>query len=265
MEQKKTKEKYFCLLGQSVRDWRFWFKLLIGSMQLISILTFIIIATAVEGDIYALPEHLSYYTTWTNFFSAIFFLYSAFFHHTEGKGKFNNDQVAQIVITYLTLTILVYNINQLIAEHPYSFDSWKYIMSLVCEHTLGPILAIIYYLCFYNHKNIKNIKEFSKKWVWYMIAGLLFYLVLFSIIGFLGKAFDWKALYGTMDGSDESSTFVYPFIDWYHGVGLFRPAWLECLLIVILIIGVETGFDYLYSFTAIKINQSHWQDKFLKK
>lgn len=257
--------KYRKQLNQSIKDWRFWAKLIIGLAQITSIIVFITVASAVEGNIYAIPEHLSYYTTQTNLFSAIFFIFSAFFHHHEGKGKFDNDQVAQIVITYMTLTILVYNINQIAAERPYHFDSWKFVMSLICEHTVIPILSIIYYLCFYDHKNIKDLKEFSKKWVWFMVLGLFIYLIVFSIIGFLGRAFHWKELYGTMDGSGESSTFVYAFIDWYHGVGLFRPAWLECIVFILLINVVMIGFDYLYSFSAIKINQSHWQDKILKQ
>lgn len=256
MKQKIKQQKYLYFLNQSVREWRFWIKLLIGVTQIGSITVFLVMSAAVEGNLYTIPEHLSYFTTLSNLFCGIFFIYSALFHHHEGKGTFDNNEVAKIVITYITLTIAIYNLNEIMAKNPYKFSSWKYTMSFICEHSVVPIFAIIYYLFFYNHENVKDLKEFSKKWVWYMIAGLVIYLTFFSAIGFLARFFNWKQLFGTIDGSGESSTFVYPFMDWYHGVGFFKlPPGIECFIMLTGTVLFCVGVDYFYTAIVIKLNK----------
>lgn len=253
MEQNFKTQKYSHHLRKSIKDWKFWTKLLIGATELASVVIFLIVATVVDGNVYAIPEHLSYFTTLSNIFCGIFFVSSAFTHHFEGKGKFNNSEVAKIAVTYIAITIIVYNINQLLATNAYCFDSWKYVMSFICEHSLVPLLAIIYYLFFYNHEQAKNLKEFGTKWLWYMIAGLALYLTLFSFIGGIARYLNWKPLFGTMDGSGEDSTFVYPFLDWYHGVGFFKTLapWIECIVMIAVTALVAVGIDYIYTFIVL--------------
>ncbi|MDQ7983155.1 MAG: hypothetical protein REH79_02965 [Spiroplasma sp.] len=256
MKTIKQQKKYFSLLKNSVKDWRFWIKSLIGLTQISSVVIFLTVSVIFEHNWYIIPEHLSYFTTLSNLFCGIFFIYSAIFHYAEGNSKFDNSEVAKIVITYITLTVLLYNLNQLMTVNPYFFDDWKYLMSFICEHSLVPILAIIYCLFFYNHKNSATIKEFNKKWVWYMVLGLVIYLLFFSVIGLLAKIFKWKPLFGTIDGSGDASTFVYPFMDWYHGVGFFKylPSWFECIVMLTATFIVAIGFDYFYTFIIIKVN-----------
>lgn len=256
------KKKYINLLGQSIKDWKFWTKLLIGLTQIASIVIFLAFAGIVEGNSYVVQEHLSYFTTLSNLFCGIFFIYSAFFHHHEGKGIFDNSEVAKIAVTYITLTIFIYNLNEIMSPSAYQFDSWKYTMSFFCEHSLVPLFAIIYYLFFYNHENIQNLKAFSKKWVWYMIIGLVAYLVFFSIIGEIGKLLNWKPLFNTTDG--KQTTFVYPFLDWYHGVGFFKrlPAWFECIVMLTGTVIASLVIEYVYTLIVLALHKNkknEWQ------
>lgn len=263
MEQNFKTQKYREHLQESVKDWKFWAKLLIGSTQLFSIVVFLVVSAGIEGNIYSIPEHLSYFTTLSNVFCGIFFISSAFTHHLEGKGKFNNSEVAKIAVTYITITIIIYNLNQMMMSDAYYFDSWKYLMSFICEHSVVPLLAIIYYLFFYNHEEAKDLKEFSTKWLWYMIAGLVLYLAFFSFIGGLARFLNWKPLFGTIDGSGQPSTFVYPFLDWFHGVGFFKKLapWFECIVMLTGTLLVAIGIDYTYTFIVLSRSKSHSKGK----
>lgn len=263
MKKRITLQKYLIFLGQSIKDWKFWTKLIIGLTQISSITTFLIVSVVIEGNIYAIATQLSYFTTLSNLLCAVFFIYSAMFHYAEGRGKFDNSEVARIVITYITLTILMYNLDQIASVNSYFFDTWKYTMSFFCEHSLVPFLAIIYYLFFYNHENAKSVKEFSQKWIWYMIAGLINYLTFFSIIGLVGRFLGWRQLFGTIDGSGEGSTFVYPFMDWYHGVGFFKhiPAWFECIIMLTGTVIIAVVASYIYTFIILKIESNHQKEK----
>lgn len=260
-----AKQKYGSLLIKSMKDWRFWTKLIIGLTQILSVIIFISVGVKLRNSIYFVPENLSYFTTWSNIFSAIFFIYSAMFHYNEGKGKFDNSEVAKIVVTYMTLTIAIYNLNQIMSDDPYIFEDWIYLMSFICEHSLVPILAILYYLLFYNHENAKTIKEFSRKWVWYMVLGLVLYLTIFSVIGFIGKALGWKPLFGTNNPRGEQSNFVYPFLDWYRGSGFFKglASWLECIVMLFGTILFEFVVDYMYTIIVLGVKGSKWQKKLL--
>lgn len=262
MKQNFKAQKYPEHLQQSVKDWKFWAKLLIGSTELASIIIFIVVSSIIDGNPYAFREHLSYFTTLSNLFCGIFFVSSAFTHHLEGWGKFNNSEVAKIAVTYITLTVIIYNLN-LIVNNDFYFNEWKSIMSFICEHSIVPIMAVIYYLFFYNHEQHKDLKEFSIKWVWYMVAGLVFYLAFFSFIGTLGRYLNWKPLFGTTDGSGERSNFVYPFLDWFHGVGFFKKLapWFECIVMLTGTLLVAIGIDYTYTFIVLSLNKTHGKGK----
>lgn len=256
MSQKKSLNHF----SLAIKDWKFWAKLIIGSTQLISIVVFMV-ALSIETNAYAILENLSYFTVQSNLLCGVFFLYSAIFHRHEGKGKFDNSEVGKIVILYLSLTVIIYNLNEMMSINPYHFYDWKFLMSFICKHSVVPILAILYFLFFYNHQNAQSIKVVSQTWVWWMVIGLFAYLIFFSIIGEVALFFKWKPLFYTTKG--KPTTFVYPFLDWHIGVGFFKkvPAWAECTIMTAFTLIAAIGLDYLYTLSILKIKKLPYQIK----
>lgn len=267
--------KYF--LKDSIKDYRFWIKLLLGTAQLLTILAFII-DTYIRTmklwgtDGYHLTPafntifiNLSFFTTLSNLLCGIFFVYSAFNHPFEGQDKFDNDNVAKTVVVYITLTLLLYNIDQILGPDPYIYKRIIEHFSFIFEHSLGPIVAILYYIFLYNHQNTCTIKDFSKKYLWYMVIGLISYGIFFIILGVLAKYGGGLGFY-YWNGATEygkGSYFPYPFLDFKHTPYFFKKisGASESTIMLLATIALAIAVEYFYSFLAITVKNKKWQEK----
>lgn len=275
------KVKYNHFLKEAVKDYRFWIKLFLGLSQLLTIFVFITdtYIRTVRGwgtpeyswtpPFYVVLINLSFFTTLSNLLCGIFFVYSAMFHHLEGKGKFDNDGVAKTVVVYITLTLLLYNLDQIVgSDRPYQFDYVVQLLSFIFEHALGPIVAVGYYLFLYNHEKTESIKQFSKKHLWYMIAGLVGYAGFFWIIGVLSKYGGGLGFY-YWNGAKEfgkGSHFVYPFLDFCHKPYFFKTisGAAESAIMLLGMVLLAVGLEYVYTFIAIAVKKKGWQKKLIR-
>lgn len=275
------KKENFNFLKQYTKDYRFWIKMILGWSQILTIFVFIsntyirITKGWGSAEYYLVPAvvsiflNLSFFTTLSNIFCGVFFIFSAFYHHLEGRGKFNNDNIAKIVVTYITLTLILFNIDQIGSEKPYKYNHFVEYLSLIFEHTLGPIVAILYYIFLYNHTNTSNIQVFSKKYLWHMVAGLVGYGLFFWCLGFLCQHSQGLGFYywnGAVEFG-QGSYFVYPFLDFGHKPYFFKyisgAAESSIMLSATLIFAVSVA--YFYSFLAIKVKDSILQEKLFIK
>ncbi|MGL5268380.1 MAG: hypothetical protein ACRC8P_01215 [Spiroplasma sp.] len=274
------KVKYASFLKQAIKDYRFWIKLFLGFSQLLTILIFITntYIRTVRGwgtreyslipAFYVVLINFSFFTTLSNLLCGIFFVYSALFHHLEGKTKFDNDAVAKTVVVYITLTLLLYNLDQIMTANPYQFDYVVQVLSFIFEHSLGPIIAILYYFFLYNHQNTESIKQLSKKHLWYMIAGLVGYGMFFWFLGILSKYGGGLGFYYWNGASKfgEGSHFVYPFLDFYHKPYFFKTisGTVESIIMLLAMVLFAVFLEYLYTFIAISVRNKGWQKRFIK-
>lgn len=260
---------------QAIKDYRFWIKFSLGFLQILSLVVFLVysyVRLAKDSQteqllpaFYFVFVHLSYFPTLANLLCGIFFLHSAFHHHLEGKTKFDSDAVVKAVVCYVTLALLIYHISEVTKEKPYHFDYFVGWISLVCEHSLGPVVAIVYYIFFYNHENTKELKEFSKKNLWLLLLVPFCYGVFFWILGELSRIGYGFGLYYWNGAKQfgQGSHFPYPFLDFKHPAIFSKniSGALEAVVMLLIIFAFTIGVAYLYSWAAISIANSKWQKK----
>ncbi|MGL5268381.1 MAG: Pr6Pr family membrane protein [Spiroplasma sp.] len=273
------KSNYPIFLKQAIKDYRFWIKFSLGLLQILSILIFItynyihLIKDSYTEHLlpgfYFIWVHLSYFTTLSNLFCGIFFFHSALNHHLEGKTKFNNDDVAKAVVIYVTLSLLIYHISETTRANSYQFNYFVDWISLIFEHSLGPIVAILYYFFLYNHQETKELKSFSQKYLWLILLVPICYGVFFWMLGELSQIGHGLGLYYWNGASKfgEGSHFVYPFLDFYH-----KPIFIknisgagEAVIMLLVLILFIVGIAYLYSWVVLSVRHYKWQDKLFIK
>lgn len=273
-------KKYFSYLKQSTKDYRFWIKLVLGLSQILSIFIFITYTyvRSVKGwgtterlvpGYYSIGINLSYFTTISNLLCGIFFFHSAFFHHQEGMGKFNNDSMAKTVVVSITLTLIIYNVSELGKSDPYHFNYFVDWLSLIFEHSVGPVVAVLYYIFLYNHKDTKDWKTFSKKYLWLTLLMPVIYGIFFWILGELSKVGNGLGLY-YWNGANkfgEGSHFPYPFLDFSHTPIFIKniSGAAESVVMLLLILLATIMIAYLYTWGAIDVRKYNWQKKLFIK
>lgn len=256
-------------INKLVRDWKFWFKLLTMILIFIAIIWDLVLNIAhpahefvyeylpkqIEGEddpvvptmIYdsagAALSYLSFFTIQSNLLVAFWFM--AALLKTEGEHKLLTPKVSIFVATYITITMLIFNL--VLLPEMFTRDkadtlyptNWKWTawFKQMTLHLVGPLLFIIYILFFMNVKEVKGTKEFLKtdapKVMYYPIVYGVYILIRAEIRIAMGMP------------TTGSATYPYFFMN-------LRDSWYWFIMIVFILVGLCIGLSTLYNFIISK-------------
>lgn len=270
-------------LTTTLKDWKFWFKLLFG----LSILGCLIWQyttgmlgidkpnskgeylwafqnitndgnTTINYDYSGFTVYFfSFFTIQSNLLVAIWFLAAAFTHSNEGKNFFTRHYFSIGVATYISITSLIFNFVLLppaISQNQVS--GWGATGWIQNEwlHTFGPIALVLYVVLFLNKDEILDNKTFWKLKNWKYILYPLCYGVYILIRGELryrsGKMAATQYPYFFLEIHKNGGDAGYPI------KGLPIPGWVWFIIVVIIIAAISLGFATLYNFAANKLNKN---------
>ncbi|WP_338954508.1 hypothetical protein [Spiroplasma endosymbiont of Polydrusus cervinus] len=223
-----------------VKSWRFWFKLIIGILPIISIIIFTNVSLSLilwckHHDVFpkswvskydtrleelqswsdisvsfmVIFRNLTLYTSYSTFIFSSFFLNSAFNTLKEGQGQYDNSKVGLLTMVVICFTLFFYNISLPITG---DFKKWLPIqwMSMFLQHSLIPLLGVLYYFTCYKHYNLTYNKTAMLCWWGYSLSTILGYFLVFTILGCILKAtHSWKP----MPDMSFSGYFPYDFME----------------------------------------------------
>ncbi|WP_425377711.1 hypothetical protein [Spiroplasma endosymbiont of Polydrusus pterygomalis] len=223
-----------------VKRWQFWFKLIIGILPIISIIIFTSVSLSltllckhhgvfpkswvskydtrleelqswsdVNVSFMVIFRNLTLYTSYSTFIFSAFFLNSSFNTLKEGQGRYDNSKVGLLTMVVICFTLFFYNISLPITG---DFKKWLPIqwMSMFLQHSLIPLLGVLYYFTWYKHYNLTYNKTTMLRWWGYSLAMILGYFIVFTILGYILKAtHSWKP----MPDMSFSGYFPYDFME----------------------------------------------------
>ncbi|AHI54271.1 hypothetical protein SSABA_v1c08720 [Spiroplasma sabaudiense Ar-1343] len=194
---------------------------------------------------YTLARNLFLYTTLSNLLFSYFFINSAIFHKNEGRGKIDNPNFGIFVMTIISITCFTYLGSLIVTDDTKNYDLAQWI-SLFLEHSVVPIIGVVYFIYFYNHGKLNITKaSFIKEWL--IVTTVVFsYFVLFTIIGFICRSFD-NAFPWALEMST-SGYFPYGFLELDQSTAAYT-SWMGPTLqffsiVFILMIGTSTAFFF---------------------
>ncbi|WP_342269059.1 hypothetical protein [Spiroplasma endosymbiont of Aspidapion aeneum] len=276
------------------KDWKFWYKLILGILPFVIELTFMIgqyyqftrhfivpeqskpltknydqrMINILQGyksnnehfkiGLYVFTRNFLFLTTLGNAAMGIFYLNSAFNHKNEGRGKIDNANVAYVVMFIPTFVVIFFNISKVFpSEHLY----WYTVLSWFFEHFFMATMSTVYIIFFYNKENfIKTNKQ--KKAVIISCYGLLYgYFIFWIIVGSIIYAFHPNfTIFGFMS---PSGFFPYQFLDLVSGdkgaaadIGIKGTIYLQLFITVTVVGVVMYGMDHLYRYAIKKVTKS---------
>ncbi len=198
-------------------------------------------------------NYFSFFTIQSNILVAIWFMVSFFNHNKESETKFISRSISLCVVTYITITGLIFNgmllPQVLLTENDLILTPFWWVEQMVL-HTIVPIATIVYYLLLMKQKLNFNFKEFIKKDFTVMCIYPIIYLICSLVRG--------ELIYRSV-GSDailasKKGAYPYFFLEIHNKQvsGLSGIAWMFIAIIAILTIII--GLGSLYLFVASKIN-----------
>ncbi|WP_374695934.1 hypothetical protein [Spiroplasma endosymbiont of Polydrusus formosus] len=223
-----------------IKSLQFWFKLIIGILPIISIIIFIIVSLSLTlwckhhgvfpkswvskydtrleelqswSDVsiifMVIFRNLTLYTSYSTLIFSTFFLNSAFNTLREGQGRYDNSKIGLLTMVVICFTLFFYNISLPITG---DFKKWLPIqwMSMFLQHSLIPLLGVLYYFTCYKKYNLTYNKTTMLRWWWYSLSTILGYFLVFTILGYILKAtHSWKP----MPDMSFSGYFPYDFME----------------------------------------------------
>ncbi|PPE05182.1 Pr6Pr family membrane protein [Williamsoniiplasma lucivorax] len=194
----------------------------------------------------------SYFTTLSNIAVAVWFILAALQPKNEGKRGYLSYKVTLIVVTYITITMLIYNgllLPQMLGSGG-GLTPMGWFESMT-EHVVGPLLFIFYICFFFNveHKH-QNKKSFMiKEWPWH-VAILVTYAIYAMVRGEIRYQGDKPA--GTQ--------YPYFFLNIHAEKVLGMPGWAWFIIAIILVSGICLGFSMAYHTILDKRSQKQTAD-----
>ncbi|ALD66458.1 Pr6Pr family membrane protein [Spiroplasma cantharicola] len=198
-------------------------------------------------------NYFSFFTIQSNILVAIWFLVSFFNHNREGQVKFLSRTITLCVVTYITITGLIFNgmllPQVLLTENDLVLTPIWWIDQMVL-HTVVPIATIAYYLFLMKQELNFSFKEFIKKDFLVMCIYPIIYLIFSLIRGeLIYRSVGSNALLASKKGA-----YPYFFLEIHNNQvsGLSGIVWM--FIAIIAIISIIIGLGSLYLFIASKIN-----------
>ncbi|QHX35776.1 hypothetical protein STIUS_v1c02210 [Spiroplasma sp. TIUS-1] len=256
-------------VNKFIKDWKFWFKLATMILIFVAIIWDLVVnisnpakewiyeykpennegePTIIYNSTGAALSYLSFFTVQSNLLVAFWLMISLI--KQEGDHKLLTTKVSIFVATYITITMLIFNLvllPELCISEPKTSDihpsNWKGTtwFKQMTLHLVGPLLFIFYILFFMKTDEAKGTKEFLKndslKVMYYPIVYGIYILIRAEIRIAMGMP------------TTGTSTYPYFFMN-------LRESWYFFIMIVFILIGLCIGLSTLYNLIISKrINQ----------
>ncbi|WP_425379359.1 hypothetical protein [Spiroplasma endosymbiont of Stenodema calcarata] len=296
MDNEKTSWNVKSNIKLLIKNWKFWFKLIIGLLPIISVIIFTSVTlsstlwfkhhgifpnnwspkyhtTLKELQSWSnfritfvvIFRNLALYTTYSSFIFAAFFINSAFNTLKEGQGRYDNSNVGLLTMIVISFTLIFYNASLPITG---DFKLWLPVqwMSMFLQHSVVPILGVIYYFtCYQHHQLTYNKKTMLSLWE-YSIAAILGYFLFFTILGYILKAtHSWKL----MPDMSFSGYFPYDFMEFTDPKASYShgkiPMAAQTFIAYSIFTIITTGLYFAFYFAQNKISQKQMNSQLIKK
>ncbi|AGM25239.1 hypothetical protein [Spiroplasma chrysopicola] len=290
----KQKINYKQNIIELSKNWRFWTKLLIGFLPILSMIIFSSFqvakilwfranhvfpsfwvakysTTLAELESWSVFQsvfqvyfrNIFLYTSYSTIIFSAFFLNSAFNTKHEGDGKYDNSYFGLWTLVIMGFTIFFYNLSLFITKD-YQTWTWNHWISMFLQHSLVPIVGVIYFLLFYQHKTTFSYNR-NKMLIWwgYSGAAILGYYFIFTVLGYILKASGAWKLFPDMS---YSGYFPYDFMEFTNQNATYTggvvPMAVQTFLIYFAFILIISGLYFGFYFAIVK--RVKYQNNLLK-
>ncbi len=139
------------------------------------------------------------------------------------------------ITTLNVISFIVFNTTLLISPtNVVGFNTWYKILKSVLEHILVPIIVIVYYFLF-TTKSVGT-KQYCKKYSWYNLILIIFYLLYVSVRGIMLVKF-------ISEGQKAFTPFPYDQLNPFE-VG-FPIFFVGIISLLIIVVGLAIILNYL--------------------
>lgn len=264
IQRERRKNMFKTNLKNYIKDWRFWFKLVLMLLVLFVVLWDFVMSiinpakefiytytidkdgvlteSKVVDHIGSLVSYLSFFTIQSNIFVVVWLIIALIFHNREGEHKLLSTKISTLVAVYITVTMMIFNFVllpqlslTLDKDNTFNPINWGAFMwfKQMTVHLVGPLSFVIYILCFMKIQDVKPTKQFLKEDSW---KSLLYPLV-YGIYILL------RAEIRIASGMPTTGTSTFP----YFFMNL-REAWPAFIVVILIIVVLLMGLSTLYNF-----------------
>ncbi|WP_339021760.1 Pr6Pr family membrane protein [Spiroplasma endosymbiont of Atherix ibis] len=210
----------------------------------------------------------SFFTIQSNILIVVWLLVGFFNHNKEGEIKILKKSFSLSVITYITVTAIIFNfmlLPQVLASGDNNFGALWWVEQMVV-HTLGPIAAVVYFLFFMKQNLEFNFKKFIKKDFWiiaiYPVAYLIYTLSREELI--------YRSYGSDASLAHKHQAYQYFFLEIHNknALGLGNESFMNngltwLFIAIITIVGIIIGLGSLYLFIGSKTSniRNSWKNQ----
>ena len=206
---------------------------------------------SIDGNTFSM-NYFSFFTIQSCLILGFYWIFSGLFHHKINQWWVLKNKFALAVVTYISVTCIIYNTILLPARVHNKLSSLSW-FSEMWEHAVFPVFSILYYLFFSKVRTQTNLKPYMKKEWWWLIIYPLAWLVFALVKGSLTKYNNWIAK--TYPKSN-IQYFNYFFIDLTgHKWGL--PNWVWFIVAFFIVLFIIGGLSTLYLLIINKLLKSN--------
>ncbi|AOX43923.1 hypothetical protein S100390_v1c05860 [Spiroplasma sp. NBRC 100390] len=177
-----------------------------------------------------------YLSVWVALATAGYGILNWIHYHTKNMpdwitGKNNLTRITTLNV----ISFIVFNTTLLISPtNVVGFNTWYKILKSVLEHMLVPIIVIVYYFLF-TTKSVGT-KQYCKKYSWYNLILIIFYLLYVSVRGIMLVNF-------ISEGQKAFTPFPYDQLNPFE-VG-FPIFFVGIISLLIIVVGLAIILNYL--------------------
>ncbi|WP_338984317.1 Pr6Pr family membrane protein [Spiroplasma endosymbiont of Diplazon laetatorius] len=269
---------------QNLKDFRLWYKLVVAVLITVFLLEMLIkgminIGVPKNNEEYSIwaifnekgdfighdyfgyvINYFSYFTIQSNILIVVWLMIGFFNHNKEGQIKPLQRALSLSVVTYITVTALIFNgllLPQLLSSKQgrESLDALWWVEQMVL-HTVGPLAAVLYFLFFMKQDLVFDFKKFIKhdfyKMAIYPVAYLAYALIRGELI--------YRSYGSNAPLAHHHSAYPYFFLEIHNkyalnpnmGETLINNGLFWMFMTVIIIVGIVIGLGSLYLFIGSK-------------
>ncbi|AUM62703.1 Pr6Pr family membrane protein [Spiroplasma monobiae] len=284
---------------QNLKDWRLWYKLTLSLLITIFLLEMLIkgmvnISEDIKNSdgttspsiwtIYGntigedgkveilgydyfgyVINFFSFFTIQSNILIAVWMFVGFLNHNKEGQIKLLQKAFSLSVVTYITVTALIFNgmlLPQVLATGK-EFGALWWVEQMVV-HTFGPIAAVVYFLLFMKQELEFNFKKF--------ISRDFLFLAIYPVIYLIGSLLKGEMIYRAYGGDSvlarKHQAYPYFFLEIHNkqalsdkmGETLLNNGLFWMFMAIIIIVGIIIGLGSLYLYIGSKTSniRNNW-------
>jgi len=247
-------QKYF---QENIRDWKWWYKIVVFVLGLTAMLIVLISELLNMGDEGStkwlvdghwdydsyLMMYFSFFTHQSIFMVLAWLLWAIIYPKKEGKGKLLGFTPTILIATYISITAIIWTglllpLNIVGGTEPHYWYSWASTLTL---HLIVPITYLLYLVLWSKKSQVLPVKSWVKhSWV------TIIYPLIYGIIMLIRYEVRYQS------GFNGASSAPYFFFE-IHNISNGIPNWIFFIIVILVIIGLAIGFSTLYAWSFKRV------------